>query len=156
MANLNKVILAGNITQDIELRYTPNGAAVVSNSLAINRTRMVNEEKVEETTFVDFTVWNNQAENLSKWQQKGSNILIEGHLQLDTWDDKDTGKKRSRLQVIADVIQYLGGKPQSIEEQAHNMVQKPSQQAVAQPTPPVMLLENNGVNPDGCEDDIPF
>jgi len=155
MANLNKVILAGNITQDIELRYTPNGAAVVSNSLAINRTRMVNEEKVEETTFVDFTVWNKQAENLSKWQQKGSNILIEGHLQLDTWDDKDTGKKRSRLQVIADVIQYLGGKPQEGQQQQFG-AQPASQQAVAQPTPPVMLLENNGVNPAGGDEDTPF
>lgn len=126
MVNLNKVMLIGNLTKDTELRYIPNGAAVAENSIAINKVR-VDEQgtKHEETTFVDFVAWNKQAENLNKYQSKGSSIFIEGHLQLDTWDDKESGKKRSRLRVIADRIQYLGGISQTNDQQP------PAQQAPA-------------------------
>lgn len=129
----NRVIIAGNITQDIELRYTPSGAPVCNISLALNEIRTVNEEKVEEVTFVEVTVWNKTAENLSKWQKKGSKILVEGRLKLDTWDDKDTGKKRSRLGVVADRIEYLGSKA---DEQAQQFGSVPAS-PINQPSPTV-------------------
>lgn len=127
MANFNKVILIGNITREIELTYIPSGMAIVNNSLAINNTRVVDGVKKEDTTFVEFVTFGKQAETLSQYQQKGSNILIEGHLKLDTWDDKETGKKRSRLNVVADRIQFLGGKPDG---------QPQAQQFGAQPASP--------------------
>jgi len=140
MANFNKVIIIGNITRDIELRQTPNGAMVLDNSLAINNTRIVNEQKVEETTFVDFVVWNKNAELLSQYQHKGSNILIEGRLDQDVWDDPTTGKKRSRLKVVADRIQFLDAKPKTdtyaSPQQAYGDPQQPAEPVYVNPQQP--------------------
>jgi single-strand DNA-binding protein len=112
MANLNKVMLIGNLTRDPELRHTPKGTAVSEISLAINR-NWTNEQgqKQEETTFVEVTLWGRQAEVVQQYVTKGSPIYIEGRLQLDSWDDKETGKKRSKLRVIGENFQFLSGKP---------------------------------------------
>jgi single-strand DNA-binding protein len=112
MANLNKVMLIGNLTRDPELRHTPKGTAVSEISLAINR-NWTNEQgqKQEETTYVEVTLWGRQAEVVQQYVTKGSPIYIEGRLQLDTWDDKETGKKRSKLRVIGENFQFLSGKP---------------------------------------------
>ena len=108
MANLNKVMLIGNLTRDPELRYTPGGKAVTDVSLAINRV-WVNDQgqKQEDTTFVDVTLWGRQAELAQQYLTKGRGIYIEGRLQMDTWDDKETGKKRSRLKVVGETMQFL-------------------------------------------------
>lgn len=108
MANLNKVMLIGNLTRDPELRYTPSGKAVADISLAINRV-WNNEQgqKQEDTTFVDVTLWGRQAELAQQYLTKGRGAYIEGRLQMDTWDDKETGKKRSRLKVVGDSLQFL-------------------------------------------------
>ena len=108
MANLNKVMLIGNLTRDPELRYTPKGTAVADVGLAINRV-WNNEagQKQEETTFVDVTLWGRQAELAEKYLGKGRGVYIEGRLQLDTWDDKETGKKRSKLKVVGENLQFL-------------------------------------------------
>lgn len=108
MASLNKVLLMGNLTKNPELRYTPGGSAVTDFGLAINRTYTSNGEKKEETCFVDINVWGKQAESVSKYLQKGSPAFIEGRLQLDQWEDKETGKARSRLRVVAERVQFLG------------------------------------------------
>lgn len=112
MANLNKVMLIGNLTRDPELRHTPKGTAVSEISLAINR-RWTNDQgqKQEETTFVEVTLWGRQAEVVQQYVTKGSPIYIEGRLQLDSWDDKETGKKRSKLRVIGESFEFLSGKP---------------------------------------------
>lgn len=109
MASLNKVLLMGNLTKDPELRYTPSGSAVTDFGLAINRTYISNGEKKEDTCFVDINVWGKQAESVSKYLQKGSPAFIEGRLQFDQWEDKESGKKRSRLRVVAERVQFLGG-----------------------------------------------
>lgn len=111
MANLNKVMLIGNLTRDPELRYTPKGTAVAELGLAINRV-WYNEQnqKQEETTFVDVTLWARQAEVAQQYLTKGSPVYIEGRLNLDTWDDKTTGQKRSKLKVIGEGLQLLGSK----------------------------------------------
>jgi single-strand DNA-binding protein len=108
MANLNKVMLIGNLTRDPELRYTPSGRAVADISLAINRV-WVNDagQKQEDTTFVDVTLWGRQAELAQQYLTKGRGAYVEGRLQMDTWDDKETGKKRSRLKVVGDSLQFL-------------------------------------------------
>ena len=108
MANLNKVMLIGNLTRDPELRYTPSGKAVADISLAINRV-WNNEQgqKQEDTIFVDVTLWGRQAELAQQYLSKGRCAYIEGRLQMDTWDDKETGKKRSKLKVVGDQLQFM-------------------------------------------------
>lgn len=111
MPNLNKVMLIGNCTRDPEVRYTPKGTAVTDLGLAINRFYTGdNGEKQEETTFVDVTLWGRTAEIAGEYLKKGKPVFIEGRLQLDSWDDKQTGQKRTKLKVIADGLQLLGGR----------------------------------------------
>ena len=112
MASFNKVILMGNLTRDPELRYTPKGTAIAKVGLAVNRV-WTNEagEKKEEVTFVDVDIFGRTAENVGQYMRKGRPMLVEGRLKLDQWDDKQTGQKRSRLGVVAETVQFLGGAP---------------------------------------------
>ncbi len=108
MANYNRVILVGNLTRDPEVRYIPSGTAVGDFSMAINRKYKGADGAVqEETCFVDITVWGRQAETCGEYLRKGSSVLVEGRLKLDRWE-KD-GQKHSRLSVVADRTQFLGG-----------------------------------------------
>ena len=112
MANLNKVLLLGNVTRDPEVRYTPKGSAVCDLGVAVNRNYTTDSgEKREEVTFVDVTLWGRTAEVASEYLKKGRPVFVEGRLQMDTWDDKQTGQKRTRLRVVADNMQLLGGRP---------------------------------------------
>lgn len=111
MASVNKVLLIGNLTRDPEVRYTPKGSAVADLGLAVNRRYTLdNGERVEETTFVDITLWGRQAEIAGQYLSKGRSVFVEGRLQLDTWDDKQTGQKRSKLRVIGENVQFLGSR----------------------------------------------
>jgi len=108
MANLNKVMLLGNLTRDPELRHTPKGSAVADLGIAVNRrVQDGNGGWKDDTTFVDVTVWGASAENAQKYLTKGRGVFIEGRLQMDVWDDKATGQKRSKLKVVADNLQFL-------------------------------------------------
>ena len=112
MASFNRVILVGNLTRDPEVRYIPSGTAVCELGLAVNRSwfdKQSNSRK-EETTFVDVTLWGRTAEIAGEYLAKGRQVLIEGRLQLDTWDDKETGKKRSKLRVVGEQMTMLGGR----------------------------------------------
>lgn len=111
MPSLNQVNLIGNLTRDPELRYTPKGSAVAKCGLAINRT-WKNEagEKKEEATFIDFEAWGHTAEALAKFCKKGKSIYVGGRLQLDVWEDKNTHQKQQKLKVVAEQIQFLGGR----------------------------------------------
>jgi single-strand DNA-binding protein len=112
MASFNKVILLGNLTRDPEVRYTPKGSAVCDLGLAVNRTYTLDSgEKREEVTFVDVVLWARLAEIAGEYLKKGRPVFIEGRLQLDTWDDKQSGQKRSKLRVIGETMQLLGGRP---------------------------------------------
>jgi len=111
MASLNKVMLIGNLTRDPEIRYTPKGQAVTDIGLAVNRVYSTESgEKREEVTFIDITLWGRTAEVVHQYCKKGRPLFVEGRLQLDTWDDKQTGQKRSKLKVIGDGIQLLGSR----------------------------------------------
>ena len=112
MASFNKVLLLGNLTRDPEVRYTPKGSAVADLGIAVNRQYTLDSgEKREEVTFVDVTFWGRTAEVAGEYLKKGRPVFIEGRLQLDTWDDKQSGQKRSKLKVIGEMMQMLGSRP---------------------------------------------
>lgn len=108
MASYNRVILVGNLTRDPELRYISSGTAVSEIGLAVNDRVKKGDQWIDETTFVDVTLWARTAEVANEYLSKGSSVLIEGRLKLDQWE-KD-GQKRSKLRVVADKMQMLGGK----------------------------------------------
>ncbi len=111
MANYNKVILVGNLTRDPVLRYLPNQTPVVDIGLAVNhRYRTAAGEDREEVMFIDCTAFGKQAETINQYCQKGRPLLVEGRLKLDTWDDKQTGQKRSKHKINIDNFQLLGGR----------------------------------------------
>ena len=110
MANFNKVILLGNLTRDVELRHTQNGMALAKFGMAINRKWSQNGEQKESTCFVDLTAWGRQAEVLSQYVRKGSQLFVEGRLEYSTWENQEDGKKRSKLEVVVENFQFVGSK----------------------------------------------
>jgi single-strand DNA-binding protein len=109
MASFNRVILVGNLTRDVELKYLQSGSAVTEIGLAVNdRRKNAQGEWVDDPVFVDVTLWGRTAEIASEYLSKGSSILIEGRLKLDQWE-KD-GQKRSKLRVVGETMQMLGGR----------------------------------------------
>jgi single-strand DNA-binding protein len=111
MASYNKVILMGNLTRKPEVRYTQNGTAICKLGLAVNRRfkDSATGEWREEPTFVDITFFGKRGEAFAKYHDKGKPAFIEGSLRLDTWEDKQSGEKRSRLYVVGDDWQFVGG-----------------------------------------------
>jgi single-strand DNA-binding protein len=111
MSSYNKVILMGNLTRDPEVRFTQNGMAICKVGLAVNRRFKDSQsgEWKEEATFVDITLFGKRGEAFAKYHEKGKTAFIEGSLRLDTWDDKNTGQKRSKLYVVGDDWQFVGG-----------------------------------------------
>jgi single-strand DNA-binding protein len=151
MANLNRVLLIGNLTRDPEVRYTPKGTAVADIGIAVNRVYSGEDgEKKEEVTFVDVTLWGRQAEVAQEYLKKGRQVFIEGRLQLDTWDDKQTGQKRSRLRVVAENMQMLGSRGDSETGST-----APGTQRRTTPPPPQRQTPKDP-DLDAEPDDIPF
>lgn len=160
MANLNKVMLIGNLTRDPELRYTPSGKAVSDISLAINRVWNNDQgQKQEDTTFVDVTLWGRQAELAQQFLAKGRGVYIEGRLQMDSWDDKETGKKRSRLKIVGDNLQFLpdGGRSGGAAPQQSGGGYAPrAQSAPPSRSGPPQGASAASVDDFQDDDDIPF
>jgi single-strand DNA-binding protein len=115
MASYNKVILMGNLTRDPDLRTTPKGSQVAQFGLAVNRNyRNAEGNTVDETTFVDIEAFGKQAEVIGKYLSKGRPIFVEGRLKLDQWESKE-GEKRSKLKVILEAFQFVGGRGEGSE-----------------------------------------
>jgi len=111
MANVNRVILIGNVTRDVEVKTTPRGSAVAGITLAVNRNYKTDSgEKREEVTFVDVELWGRVAEIAGEYVKKGNPLYVEGRLKQDSWEDKDSGQKRTKLKVVAENIQLLGSR----------------------------------------------
>lgn len=159
MASLNKVMLIGNVTRDPEVKFTPKGSAVADLGLAINRS-YTNQggEKVEEVTYVDVELWGRLAEIAGEYAKKGRPIFIEGRLRIDSWEDKQSGQKRSRLKVVGEGMQLLGsrsgggGGGGGDEEGGYDgppqqKYSKPAPRPAARPAPPSSAQD---------DDDIPF
>lgn len=108
MASYNRVVLVGNLTRDVELRFTPQGTAVTDISLAVNERVKRNDQWVEEVNFFDVTLWGRTAEVAGEYLGKGSSLLIEGRLKLDRWEQE--GQKRSKIKIVGEKMQMLGGK----------------------------------------------
>ncbi len=150
MASFNKVILVGNLTRDPELRYTPKGTAVAKIGLAVNRTwKSETGETKEEVTFVDVDAFGRQAETIGQYLKKGRPILIEGRLRYETWEDKQTNQKRSRLGVVLENFQFLdSGRAEGS--------QGGSPRAAAPPAPSKAPPAPGTEAPPPEEDDVPF
>lgn len=118
MANFNKVILLGNLTRDPELRYTPNNAPVCSFDLAVNRSYTTQAgERRDEVCYITIVAWGKQAETCAEYLSKGRPALVEGRLSQRSWETPE-GQKRSKHEVVADRVQFLGGRKGAEEETA--------------------------------------
>lgn len=139
--NVNHVAIAGNLTRDPQIRFLADEKAVANFGLAINRRYKSGGETKEEVTFVDVEAWGRTAELVGQYLAKGRACYIEGRLKLDTWEDKD-GKKQSKLRVVADSVQFVGGKPEGAPAADAAPAARPTKPAAA-----------SGGGPD---DDPPF
>jgi single-strand DNA-binding protein len=153
MASLNKVMLIGNLTRDPELRYIPSGSAVTSFTVAMNRVyKLQTGEKKEEVSFVRVVVWGRLAEVCNDYLKKGRPVFVEGRLQSRSWDDKNSGEKRSTLEVVAQSIQFLGqggaggGAGRGREEM-------PEMSSSDKEEMPEIQLEESG---KGADEEVPF
>ena len=153
MANFNKVILAGNLTRDPELRYTPKGTAIAKIGMAINRSwKSETGETKEEVTFVDVEAFGRQAEVIGQYMKKGRPFLVEGRLKLDQWEDKNTHQKQSKLKVVLESFSFIdsnrgdgGGAPSDAPRSRPAPAVKPGA-----PAP------EGEAAPPPEEDDVPF
>ena len=150
MASFNRVILVGNITRDPQVKFTQGGVANCEIGLAVNRTWFdkASNEKKEDVCFVDVQCWNKTAEIAGEYLSKGRSVMIEGRLQLDQWDDKESGQKRSKLRVVCENLVMLGGKNDGGDRQESNGGGGQRQKTMTYDTP----ATTNGL--DG--DDVPF
>lgn len=171
MPNLNKVFLMGNLTRDPELRYTPSGTPLAGFGLAVNRVwKDANGQQQNDTLFIDVTAFSGQAETICRYFHKGSPIFVEGRLRLDTWDDRNTGQKRSRIAVVLEGFQFLdsgnrgdnfvGGGNNGYVAQAPMGYQRPVQpQGYERQVPPQMSPQPApppAMGGDEQDDDVPF
>lgn len=156
MASFNKVIIAGNLTRDPELRYTPKGTAVARITLAVNRNYQDESgQRKEEVSFVDVEAWGRQAETVSQYMRKGRPLLVEGRLKQDTWEDKNTKQKQSKLKVVLEGFTFIdsrapgeggpGGGGSDAPRPARPAPQQPAASTPAEPE-----------GPGAEDDDVPF
>jgi len=154
MANLNKVMLIGNLTRDPELRVTPKGTAICQFSLAVNRKfRDESGADREEVTYVDIEAWGKSGENIAKYCTKGRPLFVEGRLRLDQWEDKTTKEKRSRMKVVCDNFQFLGsgradGGAPAGGEGGETRYASPAPRSAAKPAAPAAQ--------ENLDEDVPF
>ena len=149
MASFNKVILAGNLTRDPELRYTPKGTAIARLGIACNRKwKTETGELKEEVTFVDVDAFGKQAETIGQYLKKGRPILIEGRLKLDQWEDKQSGQKKSKLGVVLESFQFLDS-----GNRGEGNSDAPRSRSSAAPAPPP---DSGEAEPPPEHDDVPF
>jgi len=152
MASFNKVILAGNLTRDPELRYTPKGTAIARLGIACNRKwKSETGEWKEEVTFVDVDAFGKTAETIAQYLKKGRPILIEGRLRYDTWEDKQTNQKKSKLGVVLENFQFLDSGRGGDGGEATNRPAAPASRPAAAPAeaPEPEVPPHEG-------DDVPF
>jgi len=154
MASFNKVILAGNLTRDPELRYTPKGTAVAKIGLAVNRTWTGEDgQKKEEVNFIDVEAWGRQGEVIAQYMKKGRPLLIEGRLKLDSWEDKNTKQKVSKLKVVLESFSFIDSNRGDAGGEGGAPAPRPARQSPASSQPAAEPVEGDGP-PEG--DDVPF
>lgn len=160
MANLNRVLLIGNLTRDPELRVTPKGTAICQFGLAVSRSfKDESGQTREEATFIDIEAWGRQGETISKYCTKGRPLFVEGRLRFDQWEDKTSGQKRSKLKVVLENFQFLGGRGEGGPGGApggsggdENYDQTPERHS----PPPRGATRSAPPPPDNIDEDVPF
>ena len=166
MASLNKVFLLGNLTRDPDLRGLPSGQSVCELRLAVGRRyQNSNGQEVDDTCFVDVVVWGRSAGNCKQFLSKGSQVMVEGRLQLDQWEDRNSGTQRSRLRVVAEQVQFMsrrnaepgaapaGNGAGDFQENSDMPYNRSVRPAAPEAMPPMPSADNSAPAP---EDDIPF
>lgn len=164
MASLNKVFLWGNLTREVDLRHLQSGDAVCEFGLAVSRKFTSNGQQQEEVCFVDISAWGKTAENCKQYLSKGSQVMVEGRLKLDTWQDRQSGENRSKLKVLAENVQFVGGRREDNGNQNDNgnyggyQQQQPPRRGVdSQYAPPPMPTPDMpGEGECYADSDIPF
>jgi single-strand DNA-binding protein len=151
--NINRVILTGNLTRDPELRNLPSGTAVCSLRLAVNTRRKDNAsgEWVDKANFFDITVWGPQGENCAQYLAKGRPVAVDGRLEYREWQDKETGANRNAVQIIADSVQFLGGREEGGNGNGGGRFASQSDVPVDTGD-----FQTAGASAGGADDDIPF
>jgi single-strand DNA-binding protein len=155
MPNLNKVMLMGNMTRDPEIRVTPKGTSICQFSLAINREfKLESGEKREEVIFVDVEAWGKQGETIAKYVTKGKPLYVEGRLRLDVWEDKTTKEKRTKMKVVLEQFQFIGGR----DPGAAPSGEQTSESSWAPSTPPRNSPPPRSSSPksENLEESVPF
>ena len=162
MASYNKVLLMGNLTRDPEVKYTPKGTAIANIGLAVNRrwTTDAGEQK-EDVTFVDVEVWGRQAETIGQYLSKGKPIFVEGRLKLDSWEDKESGQKKSKMKVVCEHFQFIGapggGRAEFKDESpADQAPARPASRGARPAAPPARDAGEPEAPPPAEDDNIPF
>jgi len=142
-ASINRVVVVGNLTKDPELRHTPSGMAVCSLRIAVNTRRkdQASGEWTEKPNYFDVTVWGNQGENCAQYLSKGRPVAVDGRLEWREWDAQD-GTKRQAVEIVADSVQFLGGRGET--------------ESQPQYVPAAAAAENADFGAGGGDDDIPF
>jgi len=172
MGDFNKVMILGRLTRDPEVRYTPSGTAVCDIGIAVGRRVGGGDsgtERREETTYVDVTLWRRQAELAGQYLAKGRELFVEGRLEMDSWEDRNTGQKRTKLKVVCENMQFVGGgggnagapRQQNYQNDNYNSAPQQSyQQPAPQQAPPQQYNQappqNEPVFEPEEDDDIPF
>lgn len=139
MTDINNVTIVGRLTRDCgqqEFQYLQSGTAVARISIAVNRSKKQGDQWVDEASFFDVVIFGKTAENLLPYLQKGKQIVVKGYLKQDRWQDKQTGENRSRVSVVADEVQLIGGQSQNGNGQGYQQAQNYQQQQFAQPQYP--------------------
>jgi single-strand DNA-binding protein len=153
MASFNRVILVGNLTRDPELRYLPKGTAVAQFTLAIShKWKTESGESKEEVSFIDVEAFGRQGEVVAQYMRKGRPFLVEGRLKQDTWEDKTTQQKRSKLKVILEGFSFIDSKGTDAGPAPTEAPRRPSPAAASKPAEP----SEGGESPAAEEDDVPF
>ena len=161
MSDINVVVLAGRLTRKPEIKYTASGTAVVNMDIA-NNTYKKDAENQQKVNFIPITVWGKQAENVEKYLDKGSQVLVKGRIDWQSWVDKDTQKKRSKIIVIAEAVQFVGSKQERSNAQPEPAQEDQQQNHEPQAMSPDEILPPEGAGPEdwpegaGDPDDIPF
>lgn len=151
MASFNRVILAGNLTRDPELRYTPKGSAIAAFTLAVNRKwKTETGEAKEEVSFIDVEAWDKRAEVIAQYLKKGRPFLVEGRLKQDTWEDKNTHQKQSKLKVILEGFSFIDS------NRGDSGAPTSSRPAAAPAAPAGAAPPAEPEAPEPEQDDVPF
>lgn len=145
MANFNQCTFAGNLTRDVELKYTKDNVAIAESAIAVNWKSSKNREEV---MFLDLTVWRDQAETFAKYLSKGSSVLVTGRLQLQQWENED-GTKRSRHALIVNSFQFLDGK-------RDDATQRDTHDTTRDSADPAAAVAAATASPSVPGDDVPF